>query len=976
MPDRPPTTNRDPLRAGATGRPPLALTRFVGRGRELENLRRILGSSRLVTLTGSGGSGKTRLAQELAAVVTEDYAGAVHWVELAPLQDEMLVVEQAAEALGVRSRRGEAGIDAIVARIVDRPVLLVMDNCEHVIGGAAHLVKGLLHRCGHLTVLATSREVLSIPGETAWLVPPLSLPDPDAAPTPESLDRSEAVRLFLDRAADVVPAFRLTTANAADVARICRRLDGIPLALELAAAQLRTLGPTQLLARLDDRFRVLTSRARAALPRHRTLRAAIDWSYDLLSTEERLLMHRLSVFAGAFDLDAAEKVCAADAIDEAEVLSLVSGLVEKSLVEVLEEGSVVRYRLLETVRQYAGERLAADGSADMLYRRHARHFMTLVEEAEPHLTVPGRRAWIDRMAHDADNIRQALTWTRVADPTGHVALVGRLCWYWFGTEHWSEGRRWLEAALALPEAAARSRERAAALFALGVLAALQAQPDLARPALEEGLAIASEVGDQRLAAYARNYLGLTLASDGRKEAVPYLETALAHFRDADDLYGARLALLCLGAVAAGEGALDRAAAATEEGVAAARAFGQDRELAISLRQLAIVELRRGNASRAARLAGEALDALARDPQHYFIAISLEALAGAFADLGRPLEAARLFGAGEWVREGIGVAVPRVDAPVYEARIAAARDASGEPTFSEAWAAGRELSLGEAVAYARGAVAALGGETGAPSSPVASIVESSTPVGGLAVRALGPLEVEVDGRRVGPGDWSHARPRELLLLLLCHPAGRTRQEVGLALWPESSAAQVKNSFHVALHHLRKTLGRPERVRFENDRYRIAPELGVRFDAAEFEAGVKEARRAARDGTPGSLEVLRAALALYRGDFLAEESVGDWHMERRDHLRRLYVDGLVAMGDQLLRAEVNEEAVDVYRRVVLLDDLHEGAHRQLMIGYARMGERLLAIRQFERLAGLLREELSAEPEAETVALHRRILAAEPV
>ncbi len=613
----------------------------------------------------------------------------------------------------------------------------------------------------------------------------------------------------------------------------------------------------------------------------------------------------------------------------------------------------------------------------------------MVADAEPHLTEPGLKPWIQRLDQDADNLRQALAWTRAEDPDAHILLAGKLCWYWFGTEHWSEGRRWLEGALALPEAAARTRERASVLFALGVLTSLQAQPEIARRVLEESLAIASERGDARQAAYARNYLGLSLASEGRAEAVPHLTEALAHFREVGDLYGARLALLCLGAAAAGEGALDRAAQLTEDGVAAARSFGQDRELAVSLRQLAMVEIRRGDAVKAARLAAEALGALARDPQHYFVTLALEALAGALADLGRPSDAARLFGAGERIRQGIGVSVARIDAPVYEPRVARLRDQLGEAGFQEAWSTGRDLSAGEAIVVGRDAVATLdshsdaAADTGTPAGAAqgtepAALVADEPPVGehGLAVRALGSLEIDLDGRRLGPGDWSHSRPRELLVLLLCHPAGRTRQEVGLALWPGSSAAQVKNSFHVALHHLRKTLGRPEWVRFEDDRYRIASELGVRFDAADFEVGVRAGRRAIREGSEGGTDALRSALALYRGDFLAEESAGDWHLEYRDHLRRLYVDALVALGDVLLRTGANEEAVEVFRRVVLLDDLHEEAHRQLMIGYVRTGERLLAIRQFERLEGLLRDELSAEPEAETVALHRRILAAEPV
>jgi len=988
-------TARRPADAGRTrtapsAQLPHALTSFVGRASELARLRPLLGSSRLVTLTGSGGSGKTRLAQELAASVAEDFGGEVYWAELGPLSEGELVTAQVSEVLGLPGRKGEAGYAAIAGHVGDRRCLLVVDNCEHVLKDAAALVVGLLARARHLVVLATSREALSIPGETAWLVPPLSLPEAADAPTPASLEASEAVRLFLDRASDVVPTFRATEANAADIAAICRRLDGIPLALELAAARLRTLGPAQLLARLDDRFRILTTRAPTALPRHRTLRAAIDWSYGLLSATERLLLNRLSVFAGSFDLEAAEYICADDAIAYEDVLDLVSDLVEKSLVEVVEHESQLRYRLLETVRQYAAERMAAEGLREDANRQHAEYFLAVVEAAEPHFTEPGRKMWIDRLTRDADNLRQALAWTRTRSPAAHIRLAGKLGWYWFGTEHWAEGRRWLEEALALPAAAPRSPERVTLLFALGVLTALQGHAALARPVLRESLALAEDLADPRGAAYARLYLGLSLAAEGGPEAPPLLEDALAFFRSTRDLYGGRLALLCLGALEAAEGHLDRAAEMTEGALEAARAFGQYRELSVSLRQLSIVELRRDDPARAARLAVEALEAVERDPQHYFIAMSLEALAGACADLGRPVEAAHLFGAGERIREEIGVAVARIDLPVYEPRIASVRSALDEAAFRGAWDGGRRLTVAEAITFGRGVGAALAtappgmsGDASRADRAAAATVSAGTPapdpaaaVAGLHVRALGPLEIDVEGRRLEPEAWSHARPRELLLHLLCHPAGRTRQEVGLALWPESSAAQVKNSFHVALHHLRKTLGRPEWVRIENERYRVSTELGVRFDAVEFEGAVRAGVRAARDGSEAGLDALRAALALYRGDFLADESVGDWHLELRDHLRRLLVDGMLALGDALLRTAAHEEAIEIGRRAVLADDLHEAAHRQLMIGYARTGERLQAIRQFERLSTLLRDELDAEPEPETVALHRRILAAEPV
>ncbi len=975
----------EPLRKGAP-EPPGSLTRFIGREAEIENLRELLVSCRLVTLTGSGGSGKTRLAQELWASAGENFSEVV-WVELSPIQDPTLVREQVAQALGIPTRRGDTVLDAIAGRLADTRVLLIIDNCEHVVRAAAELAGELLGRCRQLVVLATSREALSVPGETAWLVPPLSLPDPGAPVTVDSVQSSDAVRLFLDRVSEVVPSFRLTTENTADVAAICRRLDGIPLALELAAARLRALGPAQLLRRLDNRFGVLTSRTRTGLPRQRTLRATIDWSYDLLSPDERRLLDDLAVFPATFDLDAVEDVCPDDTIAATDVLDLMSGLVEKSLVEVVAHGSYVRYRLLESVRQYAEERLRESGREEEVARRHVKCFSALVELAEPHFTKPTRREWLERLAEEADNLRQILWWTQHKDPGLHLRVTGALGWYWFGTEHWAEGRRWLEEARTLSQTAGGMRERARVLLGLGMLTALQGRSAQAQSCLTECIVIAEELGASRLSAYAKLYLGLSMAAEGRQEATPHLEAALAFFRKSDDLYGERLALLCLGAGAAASGDLDRAASLTTCGLAAAREFGQDREFAVSLRQLSVVELRRGDAEQAAALAGDALAALARDPQHYFIAMSLEALACALCDLDRPADAARLFGAGERVRESIGVLVAKIDLPVYEPRIAEARSRLGDEAFAVEWAAGRNLSTDAALALGQSLAGAARGVTPAV-DPGAAVheVHADTPrrdslggppaTAGLEVRALGLLEITLDGVAVEPEAWSHSRPRELLLYLLCHPDGRTRQEVGDALWPDSTPAQVKNSFHVTLHHLRKTLGRPDWVRFENDRYILDRGPGVRFDASEFEEEVRAALRTVSDNPSSGLDTLRRALDLYRGDFLSAETVRDWHLEYRDQLRRAYADATLVLGDALLASGDAEGALDAFQRVVLLDDIHEGAHRRLMAAYARTGQRLLAVRVFERLATLLRDELSATPEADTLDLHRRILAAEPV
>jgi len=946
----------------------------------METLRRLLDTTRLLTLTGAGGSGKTRLAQELASGLGDRFEGGVAWVELAPLDDPALVGQQVAEVLQVRPRPGEPPSGAIAGVVGGRALLLVLDNCEHVIEAATRLAETLLRSCPRLVILATSREALALGGETAWLVPPLSVPSSSDPRGAQALfDGSEAVRLFVDRATAVLSTFELTDANAAAVAAICRRLDGIPLALELAAARLRTLGLDQLLTRLDDRFRILTTGARTALPRHRTLRAAIDWSYDTLLEEERRLLDRLSVFSGTFALEAVEDVCAGHGLAREDILDLLAGLVEKSLVEASEHGSAVRYRLLETVRHYAAERLAAYQGAPDPGRAHADFFSTLVASAEPHLTAPERRVWIERLTEDIDNVRQALGWTRSADPLLHLRLAGMLCWYWFATEHWSEGRQWLHGALTLPQAAEPSLARARALFADGVLSSLQGRSASARPLLEEALATAEANGDARLAAYARNYLGLALASEGNPEATMHLEAALAYMRGANDLYGARLALLLLGTAAAAGGDLDRAVRLTEEGVDAAREFGQGRELGIALRQLAIVEIRRGNAAKAAACAREAVEALQRDPQHYFVAISLEALAVALVDLGRPLEAARLFGAGERIREMIGVAVLKIDAELYAARIEAVRTGEGGREGGSAWDEGRALGVAGAIAFAVGLdrLPTVPAPRAVPEGEGSARREAPTPEApsfDLVVLALGPLEIRVDGEPLPAAAWSHAKPRELLLYLLAHPGGRTREQIGLTFWRDSAPAQVKNSFHVALHHLRKALGHPEWIRFEGDRYGLAEEVRCYFDAGVFEEEMGRRLRRGRESPPA--EELETVLTLYRGDFLGEETVGDWHLEHRDHLRRLYVDGMLALGKAKLRIEEPGEAVEIFRRVVLLDDLHEEAHRHLMVGHARSGDRMAAIRQYERLAALLKDELSAVPEEETVALHQGLLRGDPV
>src|SRR5918998_1234587 len=362
---------------------PLELSSFVGREKELVEIERLLEDSRLLTLTGSGGCGKTRLALAVAGEVVEDFEDGVWLVDLASLADPALVPQAVASPLGVREQPGRSLIETLSDYLGSKKVLLILDNCEHLIGACAELAEALLHSCPNLRVLATSREALGITGEVAWPVPSLSLPDLRRLPEVESLARYEAARLFLERTAAVNPTFALTEQNAVAVDQICYRLDGIPLAIELAAARAKVLSVEQIAERLDDSFGLLSAGGRTAMPRHRTLHATMDWSHELLPDEERALFRRLSVFAGGFLLGAAESVCAGEELERGEVLELLSHLVDKSLVVAREVSGEARYRLLETVRQYAREKLSESDEAELLRERHAGFYLALAEEAEP-----------------------------------------------------------------------------------------------------------------------------------------------------------------------------------------------------------------------------------------------------------------------------------------------------------------------------------------------------------------------------------------------------------------------------------------------------------------------------------------------------------------------------------------------------------------------------------------------------------------
>jgi predicted ATPase/DNA-binding SARP family transcriptional activator/predicted negative regulator of RcsB-dependent stress response len=487
------------IRAGTCARLPALtnvphpLTSFIGREREIAEVKHLLETTRLLTLTGAGGCGKTRLALQVATAIVHanHFKDGVWWVDLAALSDPALVPQAVAAPFDLSESPGISLTNVLTNYLSSRQPLLILDNCEHLIEACAQLAETLLGACPQLRILATSRQALGVGGEVTWRVPSLALPRADQPQTAEEILRCDAIQLFVERALTVAPNWKLTE-HTETVAAICARLDGIPLALELAAARLKMLSVKQIAARLDARFDLLTNGSRTALPRHQTLRATMDWSYDLLSDEECALLRRLSVFAGGWTLEAAEAICAED---NSSVLDSMTALIDKSLVVVDQTDIAMRYRMLETVHEYAGEKLIASGEAEVIRDRHLDFFIAFAEEIEPKLRGAEQFQWLDRLAIEHDNLRAALEWSRGDGRVQRgLRLAGALAWFWRMGAHWTESQARVENLLRQPEATAKTLTRARALFAATLLAGRLGDFRSRGQRLEETIAIARELG--------------------------------------------------------------------------------------------------------------------------------------------------------------------------------------------------------------------------------------------------------------------------------------------------------------------------------------------------------------------------------------------------------------------------------------------------------------------------------------------------
>src|SRR5215207_2578234 len=723
---------------------PLQATPLIGREREVEAVCGLLRSpeTRLLTLLGPGGTGKTRVGLQVAAELVDDFEDGVFFVPIAAITDPTLVAPTIARVLGLSEGGAQPPEELLEGYLRDRQTLLLLDNLEQVLESAS-VVDRLLSTAANLKILATSRIPLGLYGEYEFPVPPLSLPDPESLPPLEHLPEYEAVRLFVERARAVKPDFSLTEENAPAVVEICARLDGLPLAIELAAARTKLLPPRAMLDRLCDRLKLLTGGARNLPQRQRTLRSAIEWSYGLLDEGEKILFGRLGVFSGGATLEGIEAVCDAPGDLPVDVLDGASLLLDKSLLRQVEGAAdEPRFVMLETIHEFASERLEDSSDAEAARHAHAEYFLALAEEAEPMLWGAEDAAWLDRLEEEHDNMRAALSWA-IEHEEAKLALRlgGALRWFWYMEGYYGEGRRWLEAVLGKDQGAA-AEARARALEGVGWLASGQGDLDRAQAAADEGLKLSTEAGlGDVVAADFQDVLGEAVARQrGNYEwAAELLEESLALHREARDIIGVAWSLGNLANASGDRGDHERAKELYEEGLALSRELGGAELLGAYLISLGYVFLLEGDLERATALNEEAVElyrkrghrgrlqaaldnlgwaALVRGDHQRAEALheeslmlckelgdkligseSIEGLACAAAAKGEAERAAILFGAAEALREAVGYQQTPRECSLREPYLTTARSRVGEAAWASAWEEGRSMAFEDVITYA-------------------------------------------------------------------------------------------------------------------------------------------------------------------------------------------------------------------------------------------------------------------------------------
>ena len=694
-----------PALRGLEGTPnnlPRQASSFVGRERELAEVNALMQETALLTLVGAGGLGKTRLALRVAAAAMNDFPDGIWFVDLAPVSDATLLPQVLADIVGVKEEVGRPVVEAVAKYIANLKLLLILDNCEHLVDACADLAMHLLRAGPMVKLLATSREPLRISGEATYPVPALAVPEPGQPIALAALGEYEAVRLFVDRAVAVNPSFRLTEQNAAAVTDICKRLDGIPLALELAAARVRAFSAETIAERLGDRFQLLTGGDRTAMPRQQTLRAAIDWSYDLLTDSERAVLRRLSVFAGGWTLDAAEVVGTSSDIVAADVVDLLGHLVDKSLVIARAGTRGIRYHLLETVRQYGSEKLRLAGESDLHRDAHLEHFRQLAEVAEPRLRDAGQGEWLGRLQAESDNLRAALEWACSAGRTrSGLALARVLGFFWHIRSDWSEGRYWLQRVEESPDAADHPDDLAWVLYFAGVMAMFLSDTERSTRCLTRSLAVARACGNRRCAAYALDWQGVCamMAGDFELADARFAECEII-FREIRDRWGTAFSTWHAAETRIARDDADGALALWEQSLAIFQQLGDEHRAGTVLCEVGICVARNGEIQRGADMMRQALRIAYQRGAKFGIANALWNLAEAVASDGDPQSGQQLLLAAVALYDALGTLRSRGPGVLG---IASARAwfARNRATYERAAAGKRVLSMEDAIDLALG-----------------------------------------------------------------------------------------------------------------------------------------------------------------------------------------------------------------------------------------------------------------------------------
>ncbi len=945
---------------------PVQPTTLIGRAREVTDVRHRLLRVRMLSLTGPPGVGKTRLALAVAADLRDDFQDGVVFVDLAPIGAAASVVPAVAQAVGVREAPGQSLLTRLKAHLADRQLLLVLDNLEHVLDVAPQLAD-ILGSCPAVKMLVTSRSPLRVSWEHEYLVPALPVPPLDPVPPVDMLVAVPAVALFIERAKTVSQDLAVTERNARAIAEICARLDGLPLAIELAAARAKFLSPDTILSRLQRRLQLLTGGGRDAPERHHTLRRAIGWSYDLLDEAERALLRRLAVFVGGATLPAVEAVCPPPPAGEP-VIDVLGSLVDKSLVWRSDAGGETRYRLLETIREFALEQMQAAVESRSARFRHAQFYATLAETADAQLSGPDQSSWLERLEVEHDNLRAALQWTIDAGETETGLRLGSaLGRFWERHGYSTEGRTWLGALLAVPPLDATAL-RGRAINIAGNLARAQGDYATAEAMYRDSLAIRETLGDRRGVSASLNNLGVAAKDQGDYvTARTYFERSLAVKRELGDQRGIALTLSNLGLALKSQGHVADAERSLTESLQAFAALPDPWGVALAVSNLGAAANARGDYE-----TGHAhyVDSLRRRwvlKDRWGVAECLEGLAASRAAHGRGADAARLLGAAEAIRETLGFPIAPDERISHQRLAAGVRAALAAETFASAWQAGRGLSLADAVEDALAAEAPTATDGPGP----------------LRVALLGGFALVAGRYEVPDAAWNRPQALAIFQFLALH-RGRSvaADELVDVFWPGARAVE-DTPLYTTMSRIRRTLqqlpgfAHAEVLAKTRSGYRLMPPAGMTVDAHEFERSVLAARQAQTGShLEDAARHLGHALALYRGDLLDGAPYSDWCGLEREALRRQFIDAALLLGRIHELRGRPLEAADAYQRALDREPDTEAAHRGLMRCYAAGGQRDSALRQYQICRTRLRADLDVDPDPDTEALYRAILAEAPL